>query len=126
MEQKSKSANTYGGSKGSITNQFIIAQNNSTKYKLVYQNTEQFSKTQINSPKHKSVYQNTKQFLKTQTNLPKHKSVYQNTNQFLKTETNFAKHKSKAWKRLIPKIFRAQHGDCFNMWLIDNSSSLWW
>ena len=64
---------SYGGPKGSITNQF--------------------TKTQINFPKHKSLYQNTKQFPKTQINCPKHKSVYQNTKQFLKTEINFSKHK---------------------------------
>ena len=87
------------------------------KHKSVYQNTKQFPKTQINFPKHKSVYQNTKQFLKTQTNFPKHKSVYQNTNQFHNSRNTNQKtghllcHYQRAWKGLIPRIFRVQHGD---------------
>ena len=94
------------------------------KHKTISQNTKQFPKTQINFPKHKFVSQNTNRFLKTQINLSKHEPVCQNTNQFLETQTNFAKHKSmdwalalqlseRAWKGLIPRIFRVQHGDIF-------------
>ena len=93
-------------------------------HKSVYQNTKQFPKTQINFPKHKLVSQNTNRFLKTQINLSKQEPVCQNTNQFLETQTNFAKHKSmdwalalklseRAWKGLIYRIFRVQHGDIF-------------
>ena len=104
-------------------------------HKSVYQNTKQFPTTQINFPKHKSVYQNTKQFPKAQVSLPKHKTISQNTNQFSKTQISYAKHKSfsqntsqfrrntnkktghllcyyqRAWKGLILRIFRVQHGD---------------
>ena len=105
------------------TNQFSKTQSNFLKHKSVYQNAQKFCKTQINFPKHKSVYQNAKQFLKTQTN-------FQNTNQFTKTQINFSKHKpisrntkqkignlpctyQRAWKGLIPKIFRLRHGDFY-------------
>ena len=105
----------YGGPKGSITNQFTKTQNNFPKHKSISQNTNQFTKTQNNIPKHKSVYQNTNQFLKTQTNfvetqisLPKHKSISQNTNQ--KTG-HLLCYYQRAWKGLIPRIFRVQHGD---------------
>ena len=112
----------YGGPKGSITNQFTKTQNNFPKHKSISQNTNQFTKTQNNIPKHKSVYQNTKQFLKTQTNfvetqisLPKHKSISQNTNQFRRNTNQKTGHLlcyyQRAWKGLIPRIFRAQHGD---------------
>ena len=104
------------------TNQFTKTQNNFSKHKSVYQNTKQFPETQINFPKHKSVYQNTKQFLKTQTNfvetqisLPKHKSISQNTNQFRRNTNQKTGHLlcyyQRAWKGLIPRIFRVQHGD---------------
>ena len=53
---------TYGGPKGSNTNQFTKTQNS-------------FPKTQINFPKHKLVYQSTNQFPKTQISLPKHKTI---------------------------------------------------
>ena len=98
------------------------------KHKSVYQNTKQFPKTQISLPKHKSISQNTNQFTKTQINFLKHKPIFQNTNQFTKTQINFTKHKpisrntnqktghllcnyQRAWKGLIPRIFRVQHGD---------------
>ena len=98
------------------------------KHKTVSQNTNQFPKTQISLPKHKSISQNTNQFTKTQNNFLKHKPIFQNTNQFTETQINFTKHKpisqntnqktghllchyQRAWKGLIPRIFRVQHGD---------------
>ena len=94
---------------------------NLPKHKSVYQNTNQF-------PKHKLIYQNTNQFTKTQNNFSKHKPIFQNTNQFTKTQINFSKQNpisrntnqktghllcnyQRAWKGLIPRIFRVQHGD---------------
>ena len=116
------SSRSYGGPKGSITNQFTKTQNNFPKHKSICQNTNQFTKTQNNFSKHKSVHQNTKQFLKTQTNfvetqisLPKHKSISQNTNQFRRNTNQKTGHLlcyyQRAWKGLIPRIFRLQHGD---------------
>ena len=111
------------------TNQFPKTQISLPKHKTISQNTNQFTKTQNNfskhkpiSSKHKSVYQNTNQFLKTQTNfvetqisLPKHKSISQNTNQFRRNTNQKTGHLlcyyQRAWKGLIPRIFRVQHGD---------------
>ena len=84
---------TYGGPKGSNTNQFTKTQISFPKHKSVYQNTNQFLKTQISLPKHKTISLNTNQFSKTQISLPKHKSISQNTNQFTKTQNNFFKYK---------------------------------
>ena len=111
-------------------------------HKSVYQNTNQFSKTQISLPKHKSISQNTYQFTKTQNNFSKHKSVYQNTKQFLKTQTNFVETQIKrlgtcsvilyyyqrAWKGLIPRIFRVQYGDskCVVSCAVDIKSKMFW
>ena len=53
---------SYGGPKGSNTNQFPKTQINFPKHKLIVQNRNQFSKTQINFPKHKSISRNTNQF----------------------------------------------------------------
>ena len=104
------------------------------KHKSIFQNTNQFTKTQNNFSKHKSVYQNTKQFLKTQTNfvetqisLPKHKSISQNTNQFRGNTNQKTGHLlcyyQRAWKGLIPRIFRVQHGD-FKC-AVDKSKMFW-
>ena len=104
------------------TKQFPETQINFPQHKSVYQNTKQFLKTQIGLPKHKtisskhnSVYQNTNQFLKTQISLPKHKSISQNTNQFRRNTNQKTGHLlcyyQRAWKGLIPRIFRVQHGD---------------
>ena len=67
--QEEQSAKTYGGPKGSITNQY-------TKKK------KKFPKTQINLQKHKLISQ-------TQINFSKHEPVCQNTNQFLETQTQW-------------------------------------
>ena len=113
------------------TNQFHKIKISLPKHKSISQHisqftktqTEQFLKTKTNFPKYKSVYQYTNQFSKTQTN-------FQNTNQFTKTQINFSKHKpisrntkqkirhlpctyQRAWKGLIPRIFRLQHGDFY-------------
>ena len=91
----------------------------------------QKGQSQISLPKHKTISQNTNRFLKTQINFSKHEPVCQNTNQFLETRTNFLKHKpisritnqwtglllcnyQRAWKGLIPRIFRVQHGEFCN------------
>ena len=108
------------------TNQFPKTKISLPKHKTISQNKNQFTKTQNNFPKHKSVCQNTKQFLKTQISLLKHKRTSQNTNQFTKTQNNFSKHKSKywalvpwlserAWKELIPRIFRVQYSDFYSV-----------
>ena len=98
----------YGGLKGSNTNQFTKTQNSLPKHKTVYQNTNQFTKTQNNFLKHKPIFQNTNQFTKTQINFTKHKPISRNTNQ--KTGQLLC-HYQRAWKGLIPRIFRVQHGD---------------
>ena len=96
-------------------------------HKSVYQNTNQFSKTQISLPKHKTISQNTNQFPKTQISLPKHKSISQNTNQFRRNTNQKTGHLlcyyQRAWKGLIPRIFRVQHGD-FKC-AVDKSKMFW-
>ena len=93
---------TYGGPKGSNTNQLTKTQINFPKHKSVYQNTNQLTKTQNNFLKHKPIFQNTNQFTKTQINFAKHKPISRNTNQ--KTG-HLLGHYQRAWKGLILRIF---------------------
>ena len=96
-------------------------------HKSVYQNTNQFPKTQISLPKHKTISRNTNQFPKTQISLPKHKTVSQNTNQFRRNTNQKTGHLlcyyQRAWKGLIPRIFRVQHGDF--KYAVDKSKMFW-
>ena len=115
------------------------SQINLPKHKTISQSTNQFPETQISLPKHKTISlkhkpisQSTNQFTETQNSFSKHKPISRNTNQFTETQNNFSKHKpifpkhkskdwalaswlsERAWKGLIPRIFRVQHGDCYS------------
>ena len=75
----------------------------------------QKGQSQISLPKHKTISQTTKQFSKTQISLQTHKSISQNKNQFRRNTNQKTGHllcyDQRAWKGLIPMIFRVQHGD---------------